>query len=378
MYQPPDGTHEFVELFNATAQPVLLFDPARPANTWQIDGLGFTFPGGVEVPGYGVALVVPIDPAVFRAAYDIAENVQLFGPYGGALDNVGETIRLLRPDEPTLEPEPTIPYVPVDTMTYRPDPWLIENGLSLNRVTAQLGGSYDESWIPAAPTPGDASELIVPQVVDRHLFYNNSAFDGNDAAANADDNAAVAIDKQALRPGHSATLANYTSFSRGINGIFVDVAFPGRTPTAAEFVFRVGNDTNPGAWSDGPPPVQVAVRPGKGTGGSDRVTVVWPDLAIRNGWLQVTVLADGLGLAGDDVFYFGNAVAESGNQPGNSMVTSTDLLLARNNPRNFLHPAAIDFAFDYNRDQRVNATDVLLARNNQTNFLTALRLIDVP
>ncbi|MBN2474351.1 MAG: hypothetical protein JXB62_07070, partial [Pirellulales bacterium] len=56
----------------------------------------------------------------------------------------------------------------------------------------------------------------------------------------------------------------------------------------------------------------------------------------------------------------------------------TDMLLARNNPRTFLNPAAVDFPYDYNRDARVNATDMLLARNNQTHFLNALRLISVP
>jgi len=58
-------------------------------------------------------------------------------------------------------------------------------------------------------------------------------------------------------------------------------------------------------------------------------------------------------------------------------VTAADLLLARNNPRSFLDPAAVDFAYDYDRDGRVNTTDVLLARNNQTSFLSTLRLIDL-
>ena len=92
----------------------------------------------------------------------------------------------------------------------------------------------------------------------------------------------------------------------------------------------------------------------------------------------MTVLSAGLALPGDDVFYFGNAVAESGNAPDDARVTTADLLLARNNPRSsVLHPAAVDFAYDYDRDGDVNATDVLLARNNQTNFLDNLQLIDL-
>ncbi|MDP6634887.1 MAG: hypothetical protein QGG42_08325, partial [Phycisphaerae bacterium] len=43
-----------------------------------------------------------------------------------------------------------------------------------------------------------------------------------------------------------------------------------------------------------------------------RVTLVWPDGAIANQWVEVTVLATAdTGLAAADVFYFGNAVGET-------------------------------------------------------------------
>jgi len=54
-----------------------------------------------------------------------------------------------------------------------------------------------------------------------------------------------------------------------------------------------------------------------------------------------------------------------------------DLLLARNNPRDFLHPADVTSRYDYNRDSFVNATDVLLARNNQTTLFTEVKRIDL-
>ena len=121
------------------------------------------------------------------------------------------------------------------------------------------------------------------------------------------------------------------------------------------------------------------MRPGEGEDGSDRIALTWTDRAISNEWLRVTVLANELtGLEEDDVFYFGNEVAEAGNSDTDTLVTATDLLLARNNPRTFLDPAGIDYPYDYNRDQRVDTTDLLLARNNATNFLTDLNLITVP
>ena len=78
------------------------------------------------------------------------------------------------------------------------------------------------------------------------------------------------------------------------------------------------------------------------------------------------------------MFYFGNAIGESGNSTSDAKVNAFDMLGARNNLRTFLDQVPIDFKFDYNRDQRVNVFDMLIARNNQTHFLNALRLITAP
>jgi len=215
-------------------------------------------------------------------------------------------------------------------------------------------------------------------IIDRHIFYNNSTFDGDNAAANEDDDNAVALDKQALLPGQSATFANYTSYSRGINGLMIDLANlpPDVTPAADDFAFHTGNDNDPAGWTQLNVAPTVTLHLGAGIDGSDRVTIVLPDGAIRNAWLEVTVKAADLNLAADDVFYFGNGVAETGKSSLDATVTTTDLLLTRNNPRAF-QTAAVDFPYDFDRDGRVNATDVLLARNNQTSFFNALKLIDL-
>ncbi|NQU23367.1 MAG: hypothetical protein HQ567_18970, partial [Candidatus Nealsonbacteria bacterium] len=72
------------------------------------------------------------------------------------------------------------------------------------------------------------------------------------------------------------------------------------------------------------------------------------------------------------------AVAEAGDSQTDATVNTTDLLLARNNPRSLAtNPADVTFPYDFDRDGEVNATDVLLARNNQTSFFNALELIDL-
>ncbi|NQU25503.1 MAG: hypothetical protein HQ567_29820, partial [Candidatus Nealsonbacteria bacterium] len=269
---------------------------------------------------------------------------------------------------PTDDPD-FYPSLLADEVIYDDDgPWPLVadgTGVSLHRGSIGAWGDDATSWIAAATTPGAASFDTV--VLGRHVFYNGSVFDGN------------ATDKLPLLPGEVATKANYTSYGRGLNGVMIDLAnLPtGVTPTAGDFLFHVGNDDTPGDWPMAPGPSSITFYAGGGTGGSDRVTIVWPDGAIRNTWLQVTVLGTNLGLTDNDVFYYGNAIAESGNSPTDARVTTADLLLARNNPRDFLGPAGVTFPYDFDRDGQVNAVDVLLARNNQTNFLDGLKLIDL-
>ena len=219
---------------------------------------------------------------------------------------------------------------------------------------------------------------VFSTIVGRHVFYNNSGFDGNLPAADQQDDDAIAVDKGPLLPGKKATFANYTSYLKGINGLMIDIAglAPGYTPDVDDFEFRVGNSNNTAAWTDAPSPIAVTRRDNAGTDGSDRLTFIWEDGAVRNQWLEVTVPATSdIHLDGPDVFYFGNAVGEGGNTTEDARVNAIDMLMTRNNPRTFRDPAPIDFPYDYDRNTVVNAVDMQIVRNFQTAFLDALMLI---
>lgn len=245
-------------------------------------------------------------------------------------------------------------------------------GQSITATATDAGGNTSEF---SAPVISIAPALVVA----RSIFYNDSVFDGNNPAATADDDGAIATDKQALLPGGTASFTNYTSYSRGINGIMVDVSNLPGTPTAADFTFRVGNSNAPASWAAAPAPAAVLVRPGAGTGGATRIEITWPDDTIRNTWLQVTVAANSVtGLTSPDVFYFGNVIGECGNSTTNALVDATDELAARNDPHSFLNPASITNPHDYNRDGKVDVTDQLIARNNGTQAGAAVQLISVP
>ena len=219
----------------------------------------------------------------------------------------------------------------------------------------------------------DFANHVTRGVVGRHVFYNRSAYDGSTVAVpdGPGDDAAIAPDKRALPPGHTATGANYTGYSKGINGVIIDVA--GLTAAALQnndFTFRVGNDNTPGGWSPAPDPAAITVREAAGAGGSDRVTITWPDNVIRNTWLQVTVLANtDTNLPAADVFYFGNAVGETFDKATTFAVNSGDVVRTRNAQA---RPTTIQGLFDHNRDGRVNTVDLALARNNQSFTLTRI------
>ena len=232
-----------------------------------------------------------------------------------------------------------------------------------------------------APATADATTNVVAStVVGRGIFYNNSALDGNNAAANDADDAAIARNpdgtaKQALLPGQKATFANYTSYSKGINGIMIDISHVG-TLSAGDFIFKVGNTNDPSTWVAAPAPLGITVRSGAGQNRSDRVEIVWADGAIKKQWLQITVNANGnTGLLTNDVFYFGNAVGDSGNSTTDAAVNTADALGARGHGT---PGAAVTNVWDYNRDGKVDAADVTVAQQNGTAGSAVLQLITVP
>ena len=239
-----------------------------------------------------------------------------------------------------------------------------------------------DNWRIHTITIGEEAAATA-EVMGRQLLYNNSFFDDEDPAANEADDDALAIDKTALLPGQTATFANYSSYSRGINGVVIDIAGLASEPTVETigdfFAFHQGNDDAPDAWPEAAAPTDVSVRAEAGVDGSDRVTLLWEDNAVENSWLQTTILGgDATGLSEDDVFYFGNAVGESGNSAADASVNAQDIGGARDNPHNFLNRALVDDMYDYSRDSLTNAQDIGIARDNPTNFLNDLNLISPP
>ena len=172
-YQPPyAGTNEldrweYIELYNPGGDAQWLCDPLFPTNTWHLrNAVDFDFPAGASLAAGARGLVVGFDPAAdtnhaqaFRAAFGIATNVTLWGPWSGKLADEGETIELKRPDSPNTN---EVPYYLVETVHYRSSaPWPAEaagGGRSLHRLDAAAFADEPMNWCALPPSPGAAGD----------------------------------------------------------------------------------------------------------------------------------------------------------------------------------------------------------------------------
>ena len=216
-------------------------------------------------------------------------------------------------------------------------------------------------------------ETKAASVANRRVFYNRST---STVFGNGSGNPTNSIDstKTALLPGQTTSFANYTNYSRGLNGIVIDIADLAGTPTAADFSFAVWNGVSSTGFSASTGTPTISVIPSGGTGGSSRVKIEFADNAIRNTWLRVTVLATAnTGLVTNDVFYFGNAIGDFnvGNSGTPTIVRSdaSDSTAVRKNLSPGANTVGVTNVFDINKDGRVNAIDMGLVRQNQQDRL---------
>lgn len=177
-------------------------------------------------------------------------------------------------------------------------------------------------------------------------------------------------------PGTSATAANYTNYTRGLNRVLVDLANSQQmTLSANDFEFHVGNTNDPNSWTklDGqsaiPLPTIVNGTRNASTG-LQRFTLQWlGDDTIKNQWLKVTVKATvNTELAADDVFYFGNQIADvfGTTTAGNKVVVNAiDTIQIRANQNSAPNSVGVGHAYDIDRNGSVNAIDTILARAHQ-------------
>jgi hypothetical protein len=175
MYHPPDlsmgglpvgnARDECLELYNLADETIPLYDTDHPANTWRIDGgIQYEFPTGITLAPHGYLLLVNFSPAAdpialeaFHSRYGLSNNVPLYGPYEGRLNNAGDRLDLHQPGVP--DPNTRVaPLILVDRVDYSPvSPWPTAAdgaGASLQRRDFGAFGNDPANWFAAWPSPG--------------------------------------------------------------------------------------------------------------------------------------------------------------------------------------------------------------------------------
>ena len=152
---------EFVEIYNSSNSRVDLTE-------WRIrSGIDFDFDDETTIDANESLTIISFNPektananrvAAFRRHYAIDENVPIVGGYSGKLDNGGELVRLLRPDEPPVDDPTFIPRLLEDAVRYDDEldwPQAADgDGKSLSRLSVDAYGNLPSSWIASSPTPG--------------------------------------------------------------------------------------------------------------------------------------------------------------------------------------------------------------------------------
>ncbi len=178
---------------------------------------------------------------------------------------------------------------------------------------------------------GDSSTPTA-SVVARYVYHHDSVFAGVSV------NNALDTDKQLAKAGTEPQTLDYVNLinsSRGINGVVFDIQDLAGAPTADDFEFRMSptgafdlGANPPNAWAIAPVPTSVTVEPGS----PDRIVIVWPNNAIANRWLRITVKGNSnTGLADSEVYYVGHLLGEtSGLSSGFYTVAFADITPIRN------------------------------------------------
>ena len=190
MYAPTDGSSEYIVLKNISDGPVPFYDLNNSGNTWQLaNAVQFTFPTDFVLPAGETVYVSGVEPSILRTEYELGGVIRVVGPFNGRLNNAGESIHLIRPDEPQKLPPNVglVPYILVEKVKYgRSSPWPVlpmQGGLPIFRIDLLGYGNNAANWAK----PGDSKDRDLDGMPDRWELANGlNPKDAADALLDAD------------------------------------------------------------------------------------------------------------------------------------------------------------------------------------------------
>lgn len=229
------------------------------------------------------------------------------------------------------------------------------------------------------PVVADFTVPIVVATPAQTILYGNSTFEVNGVSAAIDTNKSLL---QAGSVPSATTDANVTGYSRGLNGVVIDIAgLTSSSLTAADFSFRVApagaaGVVDPSTWAAAPAPSLIAATP-KSLANPGRIQLKWADNAVQNTWLQIIVLANArTSLTTPAVYYVGSAVGDvTGQVDGLYRTSVADLILVYQGVS--ATPVAVTDNRDVDKNGVINAADLTFLQNRIATTVL-LRTIFVP
>lgn len=209
-----------------------------------------------------------------------------------------------------------------------------------------------------------ATTVQPTEVVDAFVYHKGSsfAFEGVEAALDT----VKSLAKEGPTP-QTLTYDNLVNTSRGINGLAFDIAnLPPSSLTVADFEFQMSPQGAfelgvhpPESWQLAPTPASLSVN----SAATSRVVIDWPDLAIINRWLRVTIKANAnTGLEQAEVYYLGHLRGETTGLSGEIYtVAFADITAIRSSVGQTVSVGSI---FDIDKNGAVAFSDISAMRGN--------------
>jgi hypothetical protein len=224
-----------------------------------------------------------------------------------------------------------------------------------------------------------ASYQATTTVAEFSQISTASVYHAGSSFASSGTSNAIDTTKVLAREGQVPQLLGFNNLinsSRGINGLVFDINGVLQTLTPSDFVFQMSptgafSEVNhqPQDWSMAPPPLSIANEPGS----ADRTVIQWPNNAIANRWLRVTVKANpNTGLSVPEVYYVGHLQGEStGPSGGKFTVLVADILAIR---AALTQSTTASSIVDLDKSGVVLVADILAARSQLTQELTQITI----
>ncbi len=275
------------------------------------------------------------------------------------------------------------------------DPASLVMTASLGTTVKNADGTWYWSYVPPAKLTNQVVTITATDnngvsnttftltalvaIVNQKVFYNNSGYETQGGVSAALDSAKALL--HASNTSRTTTASNVINYTRGINGVVLDVAgLVGTNLSASDFLFRIAPSgasgvVNPSTWGFAPAPTAIAVSAGTSTTAA-RIRLEWADNAIKNTWLQIIVLANAnTGLVNREVYYLGHALGDVDYVGPTFRVATNDVALVRAGVGNTV--VSVNDPRDVDKDRRVTTNDVSYLRARVANTVL-LRQITIP